>query len=180
MWALCVHFTCISYGTTRACTSTSQWSLEILRTYAYQLQNMPNVTHYGCPFAHSGLTTCALNMCGANSLVMVDIDSLIHRTVYQYGKADWDGFRDFLNDAPWSYVLSLDPNSASAELNEWKLMPLYHQRNFSTKPIHSRGSPLPVLQQLPIVIITSIFAHPLNLMNLIGFSNWQEIVVRGY
>ena len=43
----------------------------------------------------------------------------IHRTVYQYGKADWDGFRDFLNDALWSYVLSLDPNSTVAELNEW-------------------------------------------------------------
>ena len=43
----------------------------------------------------------------------------IYRTVCQYGKADWDGFRDFLNDVPWSYVLSLDPNSAAAELNEW-------------------------------------------------------------
>ena len=49
---------------------------------------------------------------GANALP-------IHRTVYQYGKADWDGFRDFLNNAPWSYVLSLDPNSTAAELNEW-------------------------------------------------------------
>ena len=43
----------------------------------------------------------------------------IHRTVYQYGKADCDGLRDFLNDVTLSYVLSLDPNSAAAELNEW-------------------------------------------------------------
>ena len=40
----------------------------------------------------------------------------IHRTVYQYRKADWDGFQDFLNYIHWSYVLSLDPNSAAAEL----------------------------------------------------------------
>ena len=97
-------------------------------------------------------------------------------------KLDWDGFRDFLNDVPWSYVLSLDPNSAAPELNELNNMGIdvFHQRKFSSNPIHSRGSPLPVLQQLPIVIMTSIFTHPLKLMNLIGFSNWQEIVVRGY
>ena len=52
----------------------------------------------------------------------------IHRTVYQYSKADWDGFWDFLNDVPWSYVLSLHPNLT------WELMSLYHQRNCSSKP----------------------------------------------
>ena len=42
-----------------------------------------------------------------------------HRTVFQYGRADWDGFRSFLADVPWSFVLSLGPDLAAEELSEW-------------------------------------------------------------
>ena len=41
-----------------------------------------------------------------------------HRTV-QFGKADWDGFRCFLADVPWSSVLSLGPALAADELSHW-------------------------------------------------------------
>ena len=40
----------VCYGTTHACTSASQWLLEIFRTYTRQLQNMPNEMHYCWPF----------------------------------------------------------------------------------------------------------------------------------
>ena len=42
-----------------------------------------------------------------------------HRTVYQYGRADWDGFRSFLSDVPWSHVLDLGADEAAEELAQW-------------------------------------------------------------
>ncbi len=42
-----------------------------------------------------------------------------HRTVFQFGKADWDGFRCFLADVPWSWILSLGPDLAADELSQW-------------------------------------------------------------
>ena len=42
-----------------------------------------------------------------------------HRMVFQFGKADWDGFRCFLADVPWSSVQGLGPDLAADELSQW-------------------------------------------------------------
>ena len=40
-YTLCTYVMCVCYGTTRACTSASQWLLEIFCAYAHQLKNTP-------------------------------------------------------------------------------------------------------------------------------------------
>ena len=42
-----------------------------------------------------------------------------HRTVFQFGKADWDGFRSFVADVPWLTILKLGPDLAADELSQW-------------------------------------------------------------
>jgi hypothetical protein len=42
-----------------------------------------------------------------------------HRTVYQFGKADWDGFRSFLADVPWASLFKHGPDRAADEISEW-------------------------------------------------------------
>ena len=42
-----------------------------------------------------------------------------HRTVYNYSKADWCGFRIFLSLVPWSSALKGNVNTAAQEVTEW-------------------------------------------------------------
>ena len=42
-----------------------------------------------------------------------------HHTVYSYSKADWDGLRDHLRDAPWLDIFTYDSTYAAKEIIEW-------------------------------------------------------------
>jgi len=42
-----------------------------------------------------------------------------HRTVYNYSKADWCGFRTFLSQVPWRSALKGNVNTAAQEVTEW-------------------------------------------------------------
>ena len=75
-----------------------------------------------------------------------------HLTVFQFGKADWDGFQCFLADVPWSLVLSLGPDLAADELSltlVWRFTSPHVPTR--SRPILNLGTLQPVLQQLPIV-----------------------------
>ena len=74
-----------------------------------------------------------------------------HRTVFQFGKADWDGFQCFLADVPWSLVLSLGPDLAADELSQWinlgmeiyiplTYLPAIAHRNHFLKKYHLSGT----------------------------------------
>ena len=46
-------------------------------------------------------------------------ESPFHRTLYSYDRGDWDSFRDFLRDAPWSDVFKLDGEKCAEEVASW-------------------------------------------------------------
>ena len=46
-------------------------------------------------------------------------DAPFHRTVFSYDKADWDGFRDFIRDVPWSSIFQINVSFAAGEVSEW-------------------------------------------------------------
>ena len=62
-------------------------------------------------------------------VVSVSIDFFInskqdvpfHRITYDYSRADWDGFRDYLRDVPWEDIFKLSASAAS-EFCEWVLV----------------------------------------------------------
>ena len=69
--------------------------------------------------------------------VKSSVDRPFHRKTFNYKKADWDGFRDFLRDVPWSDIFSGSPNSAAKELTDWLLIGIdtfVPHRKFETKP----------------------------------------------
>ena len=44
-------------------------------------------------------------------------DAPFHRIAYDYSRADWDGLRDHLRDAPWENILKL--GAFASEFCEW-------------------------------------------------------------
>ena len=42
-----------------------------------------------------------------------------HRIIYDYSRADWDRFRDYLKDIPWEDIFKLGASAAASELCEW-------------------------------------------------------------
>ena len=42
-------------------------------------------------------------------------DAPFHRIVYDYSRADWDGLRDHLRDAPWEDIFKLGASAATSE-----------------------------------------------------------------
>ena len=46
-------------------------------------------------------------------------DSPFHRMAYDYSRADWDGIRDHLRDAPWEDIFKLSASAAASEFCEW-------------------------------------------------------------
>ena len=46
-------------------------------------------------------------------------ESPYHRTTYNYQRADWDSFRDFLRDGPWMDLFSLSVNKCASEITSW-------------------------------------------------------------
>ena len=48
-------------------------------------------------------------------------DVPFHRTVYRYSKADWDGFRSFIADAPHSYIFKFRASKIASLITDWVL-----------------------------------------------------------
>ena len=46
-------------------------------------------------------------------------DAPFHRIAYDYSRADWDGLRDHLRDAPWEDIFKLGASAAASEFCEW-------------------------------------------------------------
>ena len=46
-------------------------------------------------------------------------DTPFHRRSYDYSRADWDGLRDHLRDAPWEDIFKLSASAAASEFCEW-------------------------------------------------------------
>ena len=46
-------------------------------------------------------------------------DTPFHRMACDYSRADWDGLRDHLRDAPWEDILKLSASAAASEYCEW-------------------------------------------------------------
>ena len=46
-------------------------------------------------------------------------DTLFHHIAYDYSRADWDGLRDHLRDAPWEDIFKLGASVAASEFCEW-------------------------------------------------------------
>ena len=42
-----------------------------------------------------------------------------HRTIYRYSKADWDGFRNFIADAPLEALFQGNPSEMATSITEW-------------------------------------------------------------
>ena len=45
-------------------------------------------------------------------------DVLLHRTVYEYSHADWDGLPYHLRDVPWEDIFKLSASAAAGEFRE--------------------------------------------------------------
>ena len=46
-------------------------------------------------------------------------DALFHCISYDYSRADWDGLRDHLRDAPWDDIFKLSTSAGASEFCEW-------------------------------------------------------------
>ena len=46
-------------------------------------------------------------------------DTRFRRMAYDYSRADWDGLRDHLSDAPWEDTFKLSASAAASEFCEW-------------------------------------------------------------
>ena len=68
------------------------------------------------PLGTSDHSVVSVNISCANS---TQAAPPVHRTVYQYSKADWDGFRSFLGDIPLDFIFNLNASNAAAELTDW-------------------------------------------------------------
>ena len=45
-------------------------------------------------------------------------DALFHCIAYDYSRADWDGLRDHLRDAPWENFFKLSASAAASKFCE--------------------------------------------------------------
>ena len=46
-------------------------------------------------------------------------DVPFHRRAYDYSRADWNGLRDHLRDAPWEDIFKLGASAAASEFSQW-------------------------------------------------------------
>ena len=46
-------------------------------------------------------------------------DSSFHHKVFDYSRADWDGFCDLLRDIPWNDIFKYGPSYAASEFSSW-------------------------------------------------------------
>ena len=46
-------------------------------------------------------------------------DASLHRIVYDYSRADWDGLHDHLRDVPWQHIFKLGASVAPSAFCEW-------------------------------------------------------------
>ena len=46
-------------------------------------------------------------------------DAPFHRVAYDYSRADWQGLRDYLRDAPWEDIFKLSAYTAASEFCKW-------------------------------------------------------------
>ena len=46
-------------------------------------------------------------------------DTLFHRIVYDYSRADWEGLRGHLRDVPWENIFKLSASAAASEFCGW-------------------------------------------------------------
>ena len=76
-------------------------------------------------------------------------DSSFHRISYDYSRADWDGLRDHLRDAPWEDLFKIGASAAAAsEFYEWVRVGIdvyIPHRKYEVKLIHIYGFQLLVL-----------------------------------
>ena len=42
-------------------------------------------------------------------------NALFHRITYDYSRADWGGFRDYLRDVPWKDIFKLSASAPATE-----------------------------------------------------------------
>ena len=52
-------------------------------------------------------------------------DALFHCISYDYSRADWDGLRDHLRDAPWEDIFKLGAPAPAREFCEWVQVGIY-------------------------------------------------------
>ena len=68
-------------------------------------------------------------------------DAPFHRITYDYSRADWDGLRDHLRDAPWEDIFKLVASAAASEFCEWVQVGIdvyIPHRKYQVKPRLSR------------------------------------------
>ena len=64
-------------------------------------------------------------------------ESPYHRTSYNYSKADWDSFRDFLRDGPWVEIFCLPADNCASYVTSWiqaGMESFIPSRRFQVKP----------------------------------------------
>lgn len=77
-------------------------------------------------------------------------DVPFHRTVYRYSKADWDGFRSFIADAPLNYIFKFRASKIASLITDWVssgMDTFIPHKNTNKSQILSPGSVLNVLLQ---------------------------------
>ena len=82
------------------------------------LTSNPEICHAEC-LPSLGRSDHVVVHVSINLNVSSQSDAPIHRKTFSYGKADWDGFRDFLRDAPWLSILSENASAAASHFSEW-------------------------------------------------------------
>ena len=64
-------------------------------------------------------------------------DTPFHCVAYDYSRADWDGHRDHLRDAPWEDIFKISASVAASEFCQWVQVgnDVYiHHRKYQVKP----------------------------------------------
>ena len=77
-------------------------------------------------------------ICASADLISTDShESPTHRTLFSYSRGNWDAFRDFLRDAPWSDICKRNADEFALELTSWisaGIDAFIPSRKFQVKP----------------------------------------------
>ena len=96
-----------------------------------------------------------VSVCVTYSSFLTPVDPF-HRTVFQFGKADWDGFCSFLADVPWTSAFSPGPDVAAEEISQWIRtgMGIYIPSRIHQVKVHSYPDSLRLVHQQLLIATT--------------------------
>ena len=95
-------------------------------------------------------------------------DAPFHHIAYDYPRADWDGLRDHLRNAPWEDIFKLSASAAASGFCEWVQAGIdvyITDRSIRLSLIHLHGFQLLLLLPEFIEITFFVCTNRTNLLN---------------